>query len=57
VADQFRDTVAVPGGSDEPVREGMVTVHHNGFVQACIPTRSAKLPSGPDWVTRSRATA
>jgi bifunctional non-homologous end joining protein LigD len=28
----------------------MVTVHPNGFVEPCIPTRAAKPPAGPDWV-------
>jgi ATP-dependent DNA ligase len=28
----------------------MVTVHPNGFVEPCIPTRAVKPPGGPDWV-------
>src|SRR6201985_309311 len=28
----------------------MVTARPDGFVEPCIPTRAAKLPSGPDWV-------
>jgi ATP-dependent DNA ligase len=28
----------------------MVPARSNGFIQPCIPTRSAKPPAGPDWV-------
>jgi ATP dependent DNA ligase domain len=47
--EQFCDTVTVPGRSDEPVREGMVTVRPNGFIEPCIPTRAVNPPIGPDW--------
>ena len=33
VACQFRDTLTVPLGSDEPVSGGMVTVRPDGFVE------------------------
>jgi hypothetical protein len=32
-AEQFRDTVAVPGGSDEPVGRGMVTARPKSIVR------------------------
>jgi ATP-dependent DNA ligase len=28
----------------------IVTVHPNGFIEPCIPTRAARPPSGPDWI-------
>jgi ATP-dependent DNA ligase len=28
----------------------IVTVHPNGFIEPCIPTRAARPPPGPDWI-------